>query len=64
MLAQPQYGVGDAYAYVSPVDGVAHRIPGGSVDAIDSIILSELAKVGELVRELRAEVEALKAKVG
>jgi|GEM_PF-3028313 len=49
--------------YVSPIDGVAVRLPRG-LDRIDGILFEELKKAGELIRELRAEVEALKSKVG
>jgi len=59
MLPQPQWNGAAGYAYVSPIDGVAYHVPGHTVDGI---LFEELKKAGELIRELRAEVEALKGK--
>ena len=60
MLPQPQWNGAAAYAYVSPIDGVAYHVPGHTDDGI---LFEELKKAGELIRELRTDVEALKAKL-
>jgi len=58
-LAQPIQP--HSFRFISPIDGTAV-----SFDHMNqsSILFHELQKAGELIRELRAEVEALKSKVG
>ena len=46
------------FAYVSPIDGVAVHLDGWSQSAV---MFAELEKAGKLIRDLRQEVDALKA---
>jgi hypothetical protein len=48
-------------AYVSAIDGTAYAYPDWTVHGDGWIVFQELKRAGELIRELRQEVDALKA---